>query len=804
MTTADPLVCAIDERRARLFDNAEWNGLDFLEVAADQRSLCVHFFGAIPEGLRPDNFVIRGGRRITGIRVLAVAVHEAGDDDLDDCLNLTLDRPGDFSTYTLCLEGVAGIDPRFACLAFGFKVDCESSLDCGQVPACPEPAYSSASISYLAKDYASFLRLIYDRLALTMPDWRERHVPDICVTLVELLAYVADHLSYHQDAVATEAYLDTARLRVSVRRHLRLIDYRMHEGLNARAFVAIECDGNDPIPAGTAFHFEAGDDGRHEIFEPIATRPDGTFAMRAALSELRFHDWGDGECCLPRGATRATLVDPEPGDGEGAPPSTLVPGDFLILEEVKGALTGNPADADPTHRHVVRLTKVERSRDALLDVALIEVEWAAADTLPFALCLSARGPAPDCARIDGVAVAHGNVVLVDHGATRDEDLPEIPWREIAGDCACDGSVIEVRREATFYAPPLAGAPLVHAEPFARNAGAAALLARDPHAALPQVALRDPSAWTAAFDLLGLDGEQRRFVAAIDDAGRARRRVGDGTHGRPPDPGSRLQARYRVGGGAAGNVGAEAIGRLVLRDGSVADGVRQVRNPLPASGGVERQSVIEARLLAPGTITARRERAIVAEDYAELAARDNPQLQGAAGALRWSGSWHEIHVAIDPDETADADARLCSRVRRSLGRYRRIGHDLAVVPARQVPLFLHLTVCVAPHHLRAHVVAGVLEALSNRACGSGRTGLFHPDNLRFGESIALSRVIAAVWAVEGLETVEVKALTRFERRGDTAALDSGRLYIAPGEIARLDNDPDFPENGKIVLDPGGGR
>ena len=72
-----------------------------------------------------------------------------------------------------------------------------------------------------------------------MPEWRERHVPDIGITLVELLAYVGDHLSYYQDAVATEAYLGTARQRISVRRHARLVDYQMHEGCNARAWVTI-------------------------------------------------------------------------------------------------------------------------------------------------------------------------------------------------------------------------------------------------------------------------------------------------------------------------------------------------------------------------------------------------------------------------------------------------------------------------------------------------------------------------------------------------------------------------------------
>ena len=76
-------------------------------------------------------------------------------------------------------------------------------------------------------------------------------------TLVELLAYVGDQLSYAQDAVATEAYLGTARRRASVRRHARLVDYFMHDGANARAWLVFETQadrGNvaaPAVPAGT-------------------------------------------------------------------------------------------------------------------------------------------------------------------------------------------------------------------------------------------------------------------------------------------------------------------------------------------------------------------------------------------------------------------------------------------------------------------------------------------------------------------------------------------------------------------------
>ena len=42
-----------------------------------------------------------------------------------------------------------------------------------------EIAAAHPQIDYLAKDYASFRRLMLDRLSVTMPDWRERNPADI-------------------------------------------------------------------------------------------------------------------------------------------------------------------------------------------------------------------------------------------------------------------------------------------------------------------------------------------------------------------------------------------------------------------------------------------------------------------------------------------------------------------------------------------------------------------------------------------------------------------------------------------------
>ena len=90
-----------------------------------------------------------------------------------------------------------------------------------------------------------------DRLSALLPGWQARTPADMGIALVELLAYVGDHLSYRQDAVATEAYLGTARQRSSVRRHARLVDDHMHDGRNARAWVQVRVIVDTILSTGT-------------------------------------------------------------------------------------------------------------------------------------------------------------------------------------------------------------------------------------------------------------------------------------------------------------------------------------------------------------------------------------------------------------------------------------------------------------------------------------------------------------------------------------------------------------------------
>jgi predicted phage baseplate assembly protein len=310
-------------------------------------------------------------------------------------------------------------------------------------------------------------------------------------------------------------------------------------------------------------------------------------------------------------------------------------------------------------------------------------------------------------------------------------------------------------------------------------------------------------WSPRPDLLDVAAADRAFVAEMDDDGFAHVRFAADPASRPAR-GTSLLARYRVGLGPDGNVGPDSIALVVSED-TIAGGVEfTVRNPLAAAGGMAPESLADARLLAPNAFRRIRERAVIAADYAELLQRElGAEVQGAASALRWTGSWYEAQVGVDARGSESASAKLLRRARGVLHRYRRIGHDVRVSSARLVPLAVTLDVCVAPHAPRAAVRAALLSALGSGRTPDGRLGFFHPDNLRYGEGVSVSALVAAAARVSGVASV---AVTKLERLGEgpNQEIENGILPVGAMEIAQLDNDPSFPERGTLVITMRGGR
>ena len=117
----------------------------------------------------------------------------------------------------------------------------------------------------------------------------------------------------------------------------------------------------------------------------------------------------------------------------------------------------------------------------------------------------------------------------------------------------------------------------------------------------------------------------------------------------------------------------------------------------------------------------------------------------------------------------------------------------------------MTVCVLPDYFRSHVKAALLQVFSSRILPDGRRGVFHSDNFTFGQPVYLSPLYAAVMAVEGVSFVQITLFQRQDRPDpQQIALANGKLEMGRMEIARLDNDPNFPEHGVFRLTMEGGK
>ncbi len=832
------------------------NGADFLEVLDQdapsgignierQNTLLVRMFepGFTLDG---SNVIITGGQRITPVRVLwahtadaipaAVAPPPeralfAALPEPDRTLVVRTDSTGDYSTYRLSLVQSAinpvppdGFDPLFSSIDFSFKVECPSDFDCADRRECPPVAEPLPLIDYLAKDYASFRRQMLDRMSLLVPGWTDRTPADLGITLVELMAYVGDRLSYQQDATATEAYLDTTRKRVSVRRHARLVDYFMHDGCNARTWVQIQCQPGTSgavLPSATQLATKvfpdtpviAPDSRPHEdllIQRPVVFETMTPLELFSEHERMTFYTWGDAQCCLPKGATRATLLGHFPN---------LKTGDVVMLAEVLNPRTGTAADADRTRRHPVRLTQVQSDGtgggplvDPLNGEEITEITWASADALPVPFCLSAVTDTDhDSTEVSDVSELRGNLVLADHGRSFvDQPLGTVPdsllFRRMSDGDSC--SPARPQMIPPRFRPQLGEAPVTQAGSFDRMHPVSNALVQDPAEALPAVQLEstdlvgDAAPWNPQRDLLNSDGAANEFVLEVESDGSASVRFGDDAHGRRPESGSTFAAtRYRIGNGTAGNIGAESLFHIVTNEPAVAG----VRNPMPAKGGTEPETMEEVRQRAPHAFR-NQERAVTEADYADKA-QLNPGVQRAAATFRWTGSWHTVFLTVDPLGGVITNKALKQQFRTGvlggLERYRMAGHDLEADEPRYVPLEIVMHVCVKAGYFRSDMRGALLSVFHSRLMSNGRKGVFHADNFTFGQAVYLSPLYAAAQEIAGVGSVHITTFQRQDQPG-TLALETGRLELDRLEIARCDNDPGFPEHGIFQLDLGGGK
>ena len=825
------------DQRRKVLMHSRLKGLDYVTVESsppqsvpDKRlwRLRLHFVpstalakNAVPAGITRGRIrILLDGKPAPFVRVLEVHQEPGAEGVLGVVVETGAQEPYSHEppVYRLELVEVPDLDPVFSSAPVTFRADEPAAR---LVPPLLRPAAppEPTDIDYLAKDFESFRQLMLDRMAFYIPQWRERSPADLGVTIIEVLAYAADYLSYYQDAVATEAYLDTARRRISVRRHTRLLDYRLDEGTNARVWVNLRIEyapgagpagsGAPPpgflLPAGTQLLTETArvpgcvEEGspehrRAQEQQPLIFRTMMPVMLHPEHGELEVYTWGAADYTLARGARSASLRGHH---------QHLAAGDVLVIEKRLGAGEGGAGGTDPRERQALRLSRSPvLSHDPLIREKVTEITWFSEDALQSDFPISRTAGRLHQKRL---SLLLGNVVLADHGMTLEELLPAVPVHGV-------------------YDPVLPHTGLTFRVPFdavaARGEAAALAMQQEGWKAAPDIELVEIPAhlaagsvdemsqriepwhprWRPQYDLLNSSRFARDFAVEVDDQGRAHLRFGNGEAGRRPAPGSRFLARYRVGLGPRGNVGPHSIGHIVLSKETGTKLAEQelviagVRNYLPGAGGTRQQTAESARIYAPDVVRSRsfQLRCVTDEDAVELARRHHPEVLNAVSRRLWAGSAHAILLYVQRQGGLPLDAAFETRLRRDLEPCLLAGWDLVIHGPLYAPLDIQMTVVLQPG-LKTETV---YQRFFQEVMQPGKL-LFDPDVFTFGESVYLSRITELIMSVHGVADARADVFQRWgQPAGDEMA--TGYIAIGPLEIARLDNDPEAPQHGTFKL------
>jgi hypothetical protein len=838
------------DRRDRLITSTTFNGIDFVEIASlDQKTLRVHFLNTVTVQGTITDLEITGGETIPKIAILNPTTindptHWTTEPTTGQpILTLTVASPGDFSRYMLTLKSTS-LDSFFSQITFSFKALCPSDLDCETpVPVCPPDESDIPPIDYLAKDFLSFRQALSDFSALRHPGWVERSEADFGVMFMEALSALADDLSYTQDRIAAEATLETATQRRSIVNHTRLVDYEPRPATAAQTLLQLDVTGNSipsglvvsaQAPDGATIYFETGTGLVDRQTDPPAlniktylVNPRWNRHNRTATKDydgMKPYYWDDSQRCLRSGSTDLWIENVNGQSFEFPDDQYLREHRLLLLIETKGATS-----ADPPIREVVRLIKTEPGNDALFNISLTHLIWGSEDALQFDHDLT-----PD-EQGELKTIVVGNLVPATQGRRFSETfvIPKEPDLSVTSAPAPLPSIPQaIVREGRYTNVDPASHPSNSVESSARIpqylytlriAPLACLAVDDPDLPpLPEILLQpqaSASPWRWRRKLLDAEPFESAFtldpvrysrIARIADASDSQEhldydgddgdtiRFGDGVFGEVPDPDAVFQVTYRVGGGAIGNVAADAITYV---DPTVTL-ITAVTNPFPATGGADPEPTERVRRLAPQAFRAKQFRAVRREDY-QAAAQTLPWVQRAGTVFRWTGSWLTVFTTPDPLDSEALTVAQHTQLINLLNRYRLAGYESYVPEPRYVSLDLRVQVCARPDVFRGDVEAALLNALSATRQRDGTTGFFHVDRWTFGMPLERSALEAAIQNAYGVAGV---VAIQYRQRGTTSTfLNLPETVKMPVDaILRLDNNPSRPERGSLNITVEGGK
>lgn len=249
-------------------------------------------------------------------------------------------------------------------------------------------------------------------------------------------------------------------------------------------------------------------------------------------------------------------------------------------------------------------------------------------------------------------------------------------------------------------------------------------------------------WREADVLASLGPKDRKFITKTDDDGKTSVIFGNGEHGaRLPTGMANVKSVYRNGIGKPGNVNAEQISLLQTRP----LGVKSVLNPLPASGGADKENRDQARENAPLAVMSL-DRLVSLQDYADFA-RTFAGI-GKAAARKLSDTKRQlVHVTIAgvDDIPIDETSGLYQNLVAALGKFGDPDLPVQVQLRQLIVLVLSANIRIATDYQWESVVTEIRAVLLDS---------FGFQKRALGQPVLLSEIISAIQNIPGVEYVDV--------------------------------------------------
>jgi hypothetical protein len=831
----------------------------FVKIEGDAAKLTLHFYNEnylqtivdrynADHARAPQIFPISGGHRLpagtAGVRVQAIAR------EVDQtALALTVRPIGDYSTYKLRIDTTGFgtnpvvIDPLFNEIDFKFRPGC-FNINCKpDWPSAAQPD-DAPVIDYLAKDYDSFRHTMIAAMMQRVPNWQPSSEADLDQVLLELFSAAADELSDYQDRVMNEAYLSSARKRISLARHARLMDYHIHQGNQAATWLALEVlpEFKSTPETGTIEYFLAKN---FQVWAP--TQGDQPSAVVfVAREKKRVHElvnrmglytWGDAIPSLVAGDTTADLKLFRVGaSGQATELSDKASAiavqklirsgvvHQLLIQEHLNPATGTSNGFNPRKRQLLTLLPGADGAEAMYDPTtapatydpvnnlppnaarwFVRVRWAQQDQLKSNYCFTVD--CPNIGKVENVSLFHGNLVEVSHGRLRTTTFKE------PGPSLKAGEFYYERSEKLGAVCTLPDRPLAYQK--TKPGGDEPTQSTLSVEVLQETGGKD--AWDEVSSLIHSDASDENgdhFVVETDEERISVVRFGNGSNGRELPQNAVVECTYQVGDGLDGNIGLDklttfdpAANHFLKLDANVAqnrDGSKIIRcwNPFDVDSGRAPEPAAEIIRRAPEAYRLRQLRAVTLDDYVKRA-MELPEVSRASAAYAWTGSWRTVRITIDPAGATVLEAAAFQKIARHLNAVRLIGEDLEIRSPQFVPLKIAVVLCAKPEFWCEDLKAILEQEFSDGWTPDGRRGFFHPDLWTFGQGLEPSQIVGRVLAVEGVEHLISVNIERLNSPSSALTIRTGAA-VSQNEIIQVFNDPDHMEKGSIDFDVQGGR